>query len=309
MFDSVKFWVDRMDISGGKPFDIVPYLYEVTERRNEKSGYSCTGKLKNYSVFVYEGGVSMNGSMCKSFFGDNLHTLTRKDTRMAIDELSDCLHIDISRAKVTRLDVSTILYTKRPPADYYKYLGSKPYFKRLEVVKDETLLYDNYQRKILFYDKTKEANDKDVRIPDILKNSNLLRYELQYTKNLNRQLNADVTGAMLYDTAFYSAVIKNWYNEFKMIQKLKKQSIMADITTVKDAETALFANLLKQGGQSVIDEFLNDLKAANTFKDRQRYYELKKRLELISASCEYSEKDELMQELQTQIFDISRYAR
>jgi len=309
MFDNVNFWIERVNISGGKPFEVLPYLSDITERQNEKQGYGCTGKIKNYSVYVSENGLSLKGSLAKNHFGDNIHTLTRKDVRQAIEELSDNLHTDISRAKIVRLDVSTILYTKRQPSDYYTYLGQKPYFERLQSTPD-TLYYNNHQRQIVFYDKTKESIEKGVEIPEILQNSNLLRYELRYTKRINKQLNADVTAEKLYKRPFYDDVIKNWHEEFKTIQKLKKQSFMIDnITTIKDAETALFAHLLKQGRQNIIDDFLNELKAKDKFKDRQRYYELKKRLNDIASTYEYSETSELIQELETQIFDIARYAR
>ena len=308
MFDTVNFWMDRVNISGGKPFEVLPYLSEITERQNE-SGYNCTGKLKNYSVFISDRGMSLNGSLAKNHFDDNIHTLTRKDTQWEIEELSDQLHIDINVAKVTRLDISTVLYTKRPPADYYAYLGQKPYFERLQSTPD-TLYYNNHQRQIIFYDKKKEATEKGVQIPDILKDANLLRYELRYTKRINKQLNNDVTAGKLYVRPFYDSLIENWYKELKEIQKLKKQSIMMDdITTVKDAEMALFAFALHQLGQSAIDEFLNDLKAANKFSDRQRYYELKKRLQTIASTYEFHEKSELMQEIETQAFNIARYAR
>jgi hypothetical protein len=307
MFDNVNFWMNSSDISMGKPFEMLPYLSDVTEWQNER-GYNCTGKFKNYAVGVYESGISMRGSLAKNHFGDNIHTLTRKDAQWAIEELSDSLHIDINVAKVTRLDISTILYTKHPPADYFPYFGEKPYFKRLQSAPD-TLYYNNHQRQIVFYDKTKEATEKGVTIPDILQNANLLRYELRYTKRLNKQLNTDLTAGKLYVRPLYDSLIESWYQELKSIQKLKKQSFMAEnITTVKDAEAALFASLLHKS-PGVIDEYLNALRAAGVFNDRQRYYELKKRLATISTSVEFHEKNELMQEIEEKAFNIARYAR
>jgi hypothetical protein len=308
MFDNVNFWIDRADISEGKTFDIVPCLSEITERKNAKSGYSCSGKLKNYSVSVYENGISLKGSLPKNYFGDNLHTLTRQDTKQAVEELSDCLHTDISGAKVTRLDVSTVIPTKRPPADYYSHLGNKPYFERLQSTPD-TLYYNNHQRQIIFYDKTKEATAKNVQIPYILQNSNLFRYELRYTKRLNKQLNTDLTAAKLYGVEFYRAVIQSWYREFKTIQKIKNQSFMTDnVKTIKEAETALFADLLQQKGQRYVDEYLSDLKAKNSFKERQRYSEYKRKLNTILQAPK-GEQSDLIKELETAIFDIARYAR
>jgi len=308
MFDNVNFWIDRVELSGASPYDAQRHLSDITERQNEKSGYSCSGKLKNYSVYVSENGISLKGSLAKSYYGDNLHTLTRRDTKQAIEELSDNLHLNINAARVTRLDVSTIIPTKRPPADYYSYLGNKPYFERLQSTPD-TLYYNNHQRQIIFYDKTKEAAAKDVQIPEILQNSNLFRYELRYIKRLGKQLKTDLTAAKLYDVEFYRSVIQCWHGEFKTIQKIKNQSFMIDnINTAKEAETALFAALLQEKGQSIINEYLAELKAKNVFKERQRYSELKRKLNTI-LEAPTGQKNELIKELETAIFDIARYAR
>jgi hypothetical protein len=307
MFDTVHFWIDRVELSGASPFDIQPYLSEITERQNER-GYSCSGKTGGYLIHIADNGISLIGSLPKNYYGDNLHTLTRRDTKEAIEQLSDHLHTDIKAAKVTRLDVSTVIPTKRPPIDYYSHLGNKPHFERLQSTPD-TLYYNNHQRQIVFYDKTKEATAKDVQIPDIWQNSNLFRYELRYTKRLNKQLNTDLTAAKLYDVEFYRSVIKSWHTEFKTIQKLKNQSFMIDnITTPKEAQTALFAALLQEKGQSIIDYFLAELRAKNVFDDRKYYSRVKADLNKILEAPK-GEKSDLIQELETAIFDIARYAR
>ncbi|MDR1120474.1 MAG: hypothetical protein LBM08_06110 [Dysgonamonadaceae bacterium] len=307
MFDTVNFWIDRAELSGVSPFDVLHCLSEITERQNDR-GYSCTGKAGDYTVNVYETGISLKGSLAKNYYGDNLHTLRRWEVKQAIEQLSDNLHIDIGTAKINRLDVSTIIQTKRPPSDYYGYLGSKPHFERLQSTPD-TLYYNNNQRQIIFYDKTREATATGVEIPEILQNSNLFRYELRYIKRLNKQLKTDLTAAKLYDVEFYRSVIGSWYNEFKAIQKIKKQSFMIDnINTVKEAETALFASLLQQAGQSGIDEFVNDLKAQKRFGSRSDYTKLRADLNKM-AVAKNGNKSDLIKELETAIFNIARYAR
>jgi hypothetical protein len=307
MFDTVHFWINSVELSGVSPFDIKPYLSDITERQN-KNGYSCSGGVGDYIINISENGISLKGSLAKNHFGDNLHTLTRRDAKQSIEELSDSLHFDIGMAKVTRLDVSTVIQTKHPPIDYYSYLGNKPFFYRLQSTPD-TLYYNNHQRQIVFYDKTKEAKAKDVKVPTILQNSNLLRYELRYQRRINKQLKQSLTASKLYDVEFYRYVIKNWYDEFKAIQKLKEQSFMVDnISTLKDAETALFAALLQEKGQSIIDDYLAALKAKKAFKERQRYCELKRKLNKI-LQAQKGEKSDLIKELETAIFDIARYAR
>ena len=308
MFDNVNFWIDRADVSGGKIFDIVPHLSEITERQNTKSEYSCSGKSKNYTVNVYENGISLKGSLAKNYFGDNLHTLKRKDVQFAIEQLSDNLHVNIKTAKVTRLDISTVIPTKRPPANYYSHLGNKPHFVRLQSTPD-TLYYNNHQRQLILYDKTKEATAAHVPVPEILQGCNLLRYELRYTKRLNKQLNTSLTAGQLYNVEFYRAVIQSWHNEFKSIQKLKNIDFMIDnISTPKEAKDVLFAHLLQRSGQSIITDFLAELKTKNVFPDKKYYSRVKAELNKIIAAPK-GEPSDLIKELETQIFDIARYAR
>ncbi|MDR1973700.1 MAG: hypothetical protein LBQ31_03385 [Bacteroidales bacterium] len=309
MFDTVNFWIDRANILMGNPFDILPYLSEITERHNERQGYSYTGKLNNYTVSVFEGGISLKGSLSAYLHPSNIYTLKRNDTRQAIEKLSDNLHTDIGTAKVTRFDISTVIPTKRPPSDYYSHLGNKPYFTRLQSTPD-TLYYNNHQRQLSFYDKAKEAKAKKTPIPDILQGCNLFRYELRFLKRLNEQFKRDITGNLLFDSDFYCKIVQWWYNEFKTINKNKNTILMADnnIKTPKQAETLLFACLLQEKGTSFIDDFISQLKTKSAFKERQRYYELRRKLFTISQNPK-GQTDDLIKELETAIFDIAKYAR
>jgi hypothetical protein len=310
MFDTVNFWIDRSNIAEGKKaFAILPYLSEISERQNEKQGYSCSGKCLDYSINCFEAGISLKGSLAKFYFENNVETHTRKSAGLAVEKMSDLLHLNINTARVTRLDVSTVILTKRPPADYYSHLGNKPYFVRLQSTPD-TLYYNNHQRQIIFYDKGKEAKNKAMQVPELLQNNNLFRYELRFTKRLNEQLQTAVTAGLLSNEMFYQSIIFNhWYKEFQSIQKLKNQSFMIDnIKTPKEAETALFAHLLQQSGQNMIDEYLSDLKAKNVFSDRKYYSRLKTELNKILAHPKGQQSD-LIQELETAIYNVAKYAR
>jgi hypothetical protein len=81
-----------------------------------------------------------------------------------------------------------------------------------------------------------------------------------------------------------------------------------NITTPKEAQIALFAYLLQQNGQSVINDFLAELKAKNVFDDRKYYSRLKAELNKILAAPK-GQKSDLMQELETAIYDVAKYAR
>lgn len=62
MYDTINFWIESGDISGGDSSGILPFLSEVVEHRGDM-GCRYTGKYKNYVVSTYENGVSLKGSL------------------------------------------------------------------------------------------------------------------------------------------------------------------------------------------------------------------------------------------------------
>ena len=224
MYDTVNFWVDGGNI--GNPFDVVQYLSDVEQRNSEKRGYSCTGHLGDYTATVYNRGISLKGSLAKFQLPSNVYTLTRRTAEEAIERMGDLLHINFGAAIVTRVDVSTVFPTKRPPTDYYS---------RLE-------------RQLIFYDKTKEATAKGAKIPDTLVNCNLMRFEARITKHVCKHCQRDeVTAATLTDSNFYYGIVQMWRNEYKTIRKISNSNIMESTPkTPKEAENALFSMLLQE---------------------------------------------------------------
>lgn len=310
MFDTVNFWIDRGDTAEENPFAVLPYLCDVVEQQSDKKGYSCSGKYGDYSVCCFQTGISLKGSLAKLFLPSNVYTLTRQTTREAIEKMSDELHLNMMGARVTRIDVSTVIPTKRPPTDYYSGLGSKPNYTRLQAHSD-TLYYNQQNKQLIFYDKTKEAEAKAALIPPTLIGCHLLRYEMRFIRNVQRlmKLPDQVTGATLTDGGFYYSIIQHWKNEFDTIKKINTINTMTEnISTPKEAKNALFAILLQRGGQICIDEFLADLKAKNVFPYPKYYSMLKSELNKI-LQAPHEAKSDLMQELEKAIADVANYAR
>jgi len=307
MYDTVNFWLDRVGISGGSPFDMLPYLTDITERQAERRGYSCSGRAGDYAVHIAENGVSLHGSLAKYHLGNNIDTLTKAEARRAVERLSDHLHTDISAARVTRVDVSTVIPVKRPPADYYSYLGQKAHFDRVQAT-SSTLYYNNHQRQLVMYDKTKEAHSAGVSIPEIFVNNHLFRYEYRLKARVSGQMKTEVTAATLTDAAFYCAVVARWRDEFKSISKINKLSInMERLKTPRAAKEAYFAMLLQGAGQQGINDFIADLKAANAFSDPKYYSRLKAEFNKI-IEAPTADKSEMIQELESKIFTAAKYA-
>lgn len=311
MIDTLNMWIDRAAMAGGNPFAIAPYLTDLEEKQGVRWGYSVGGRLGDYTIYADQRGVSLKGSLAKYFLPSNVHTLTRATVQQALQMMSDSLHTDITAAVVTRADISTVIPTKRQPADYYSHLGAKPYFNRLQAT-PTTLYYSTQKRQLVFYDKTKEAATKRVKVPTSLAGCNLLRYELRFTSRLQKQLKqADpITAAALYRPDVYYTLVQHWKQEFDTIQKLNRATTMIEsIKTTGDAAKGLFARLLQQGGgQAVIDEYIADLKARKVFANRQYYTRLKTDLnKILQAPIE--QQGDLIEELEKAIAYIAQYAR
>jgi len=305
MYDTVNFWINCAMI-GVDPLIIVQYLTEIEEHKSDGRGYRVTGRANDYYVSLLEGGISLKGSLPKFLLPTNIHTLTRAGTKQAIEKLSDTLHLKILDAKVTRIDVSTVLATKRNPSDYYPYLGNKPHFQRLQATKD-ALYYNTNKKQLVFYDKILEAKAKNIIIPEKFCDSNLLRFESRWKQRLPTQFQIpEITGATLINENFYTSMVQRWGDEYFSINKLKSNLIMDtnNIRTPKDGVNAIFSLLLQEKGQEYINNILADLKARNTFTDPKYYSRLKDELKKRTTVSTNAEQCELIRELDQAVREV-----
>jgi hypothetical protein len=291
---------------GGDPFTIAQYLTDGAEHRSNLRGYTVTGKSGDYSVLLTDAGISLKGSLPKFLLPTNIHTLSRAGACQAVEKLSNTLHLPMKDAKVTRIDVSTVLIVDRPPSDYYPFLGNKPRYERLQATSD-TLYYNTNKRQLIFYNKLAEAKAKGVNIPATFLGENLLRLEARFTERLPKQFNLPmVTGTTLTDERFYTGMVKRWGDEYFSINKLKSTSVMdtSSIKTPKDAKDILFSYLLQNTEAGFVEGFIADLKAKNTYTDPKYYTRTKDELEkLINAKIK-AEKSDLINELDTAVREV-----
>jgi hypothetical protein len=289
---------------------IAACLNEVSEHQTSK-GYFMSGSLNNLKVTIYETGVSVKGSTAKFHLGDNLQTLTRSGMQQAIEHLSDALGLPMDIAKITAVDVATHWDMKYLPSSYYSYLGAKKHFTRLHATPN-TLYYNTNAKQLIFYDKGIESTAKNVALPTIYQNANLLRYEMRYKGRLAKQFNInEITGATLYNDNFYIGIIDRWVKEYLSIDKVQRLTLtnMDNIKKPNEAFDAICGIAFLKMGQSEIEEILNDIKAKKTFTDPKSYTRLKDMVKKVMNKPEISEKSDLIQELDQNIKEIKQYYR
>jgi hypothetical protein len=204
-----------------------------------------TGNAKNISVAITPRRLYVEGSLCKFYKGNNIETLTRQETAGALAMLADHLHVPITDAIVTRLDVGINVETTHAPAEYFRLLGhSKRYLIRTYQDGDrapdtpQTLYYytgQNHKRArrvLAFYDKIEETKYRKGYVPEKYAEKNILRFELRHMKKLQEQFAPvqQIHAGMLTEHGFREQLLQQLNDEYQSIQKhnyLNGQQIMA----------------------------------------------------------------------------------
>ena len=130
----------------------------------------------------------------------------------------------MSKATVTRLDIAQNFITRHPPEVYINHLGILKYATRLQ--EPNGVYYSQTGGRLCFYDKNREQKSNREPVPELYEGRNVLRYEQRYTNRIASQLKVgEVTGAMLYDEAFYIDILNRWKDTYKAIQKINDVSL------------------------------------------------------------------------------------
>ena len=221
MYDSIDLRLEKGAVPHVKFMKDTPkYLDNETNRGKDDYGDFCYGTIGTLQVRIRDSSVIIKGrSICKYYLGDNLKTLSKSDTRKAIEKISKKLHLPFEKAIVTRIDFSTNMLMLQPVEVYLKYMGQSSHFKRLE--QNEGLYYTKNNIQLVFYDKILEFKSKNkLPIPNLYKDQNVLRFEMRYIKRINEQFDSKVTGASLYNEKFYLNLVKRWRDEYFNIAKI-----------------------------------------------------------------------------------------
>lgn len=313
MYDKVKLWVNRFEIGEQYP-NIINLLDTPKEQTDINTGeVKIYGYLDGLRVNVYQSGLSIEGSLPKYLYHNNIYTLDRHSTPQAFEKLGDSLHFNINDAKVTSLEFGTNFNMKYPVNMYLERFRDMPRLDKVNF-KASSLYYkpkSKAQPKVLcFYDKIAEAKDKNIIVPNGFQDANLLRYEIRFKGRLPQQFKInEVIASTLSEERFYTSIINLYQGQYFSIAKQNKLNYnnMSSIKTPKDAQEALMALLISQSDQEQIKTFIEDLKQAKVFEDRKSYTRFKRRIEEITNKPGITAQDDLIKELDNEIKNIGAY--
>lgn len=311
MYDTVNFKITTTDVEGVDFLQETPCFLENVAFHDYSGDVVVTGSLNGLKVSANRYQVKVkDGSLCKWYLGDNFQSLGRGDVKRAIEKLSDTLHLPMDKAIITRLDVAQNIITKHPIAVYLNHLGALRYAVRLQ--EPGGLYYSRQAQRLCFYDKNREQRAKGEQIPELYKERNVLRYEQRYTKRLPTQFKKEViTGALLYDEAFYMDVLDRWKDTYKDIKKINDIILNFQAMTSKQ-------QFYKMGVLSMIEKIGGEVEMYNQIADAQKRGDLtaKQAYDLRQAvkdACKTREgltiKSEAITELDKKVMEAVRFYR
>lgn len=308
MYDNLDFTVTRDQSQGTDFLQTVPqFLTTVSNHGVNQFGEYITGYLDSLKVSISESRVKIyDCSLCKYYMGDNFKTLTKGDTKRAIQKISDCLHLPFDRANISRIDFAKNLIMQYDEKVYYPYLGEAQYYTRLP--QNNGLYYNNQLRQLVFYGKEYEQKLKRQPIPELYKNRNVLRFEMRFRKQLRQQLKQpEITAGLLYDETFYSGLVTRWKDEYFAIQKINSKLISMKPTGSKKelAENLAFYTILEMGQPQV----LNTVKEWQERGDisKKQAYDLRTFIKGLSKTPVNEKGNDLIIELNRKVKEAARY--
>lgn len=250
----------------------IPFAYISIEGKD--------GQRLNFRVNPY--GISLNGknsSICKYFLGNSFETLTLAQFGEAVEEISNRLSIDISPARVSRIDVATNFVMEHSPRTYHSCFAHLSRYMRGEIGGN---LYFKTNRIVLnFYDKKKEYRDKKFPIPENFKEvENILRYEIRFKKDVSKVFHRVITVKDLCSKGFFDEICQKWQQYYWNITKQNPIVFNYETSTMSTKEFVnyfMVQGIETTGGIEFAYQVIEDSKKAGALTNAKASY-LRKRI-------------------------------
>lgn len=307
MYDNLDLTLTKDQNPGTDFLSSIPqHLTQVSNEGVNQFGKYITGYLESLKVSITESRVKIyDCSLCKYLLGDNFKTLTKGDTRRAIEKISNTLHLPFHLSNITRIDFAQNLIMQHPEEVYYPYLGEAQYYRRLP--QPNGLYYNNQLRQLVFYGKEYEQKIKRQPIPELYKNRNVLRYEMRFKKQLRQQLKQpEINAGMLSNELFYSGLVTRWKNEYSAIQKINSKLInMKPTGSKKELSENLALYTILELGQPQILNRVKEWQISGDISKKQAY-DLRTFIKQLTKTPIEEKGNELINELNKKVKEAAR---
>lgn len=206
------------------------------------------GKYKGYNVYVNTHTLKINAcSLCKYYYGINMHDFPLEDVRKAIERIGEDLNIPMDKVTVTRLDLAMDLELQRSPIEYFNRMLDLPYFRCHSY--STGITFQTAEKELLFYDKGKEQGSN---------NKNIARCEFRI-KKVRKYFGRSVTASMLYDPSFWNDLLDRFLSCYSKV-KVSKESLPLDkIDGIKSFQDCILCHWVNRKGFDPLKSELNAL--------------------------------------------------
>jgi hypothetical protein len=271
------------------------------KRINDTNALILIGWIKNIRVTVSKSGVSITGSLCKFFNGNNYYSMSRNQTMLCILSLQVALGLSLQNAIVRRIDFGCCLIMNAQPENYFTGLGISGRYESWQ--REHSLYYETGYKSLIFYNKNSEMmSNRHCILPEEMC-SNTLRYEIRLKRQINYQLNREqVLVRHLYEVSFYNEMIIRWANEYESIHKNRTLQPLKNKLTAKDGVEYTLASLMILQGTNNVTRLISVVKDKFTQGSYARYQKKLKNLKFLS------KESELITELNAKILQIKENA-
>ncbi|WP_179412636.1 hypothetical protein HDF19_13220 [Mucilaginibacter sp. E4BP6] len=185
------------------------------------NGSALTFNYKNYSFTLTQHHLIAKGSLTKLYYDDNLQNLNFSQVQEALTEFETLFGIPFDKAIVTRVDIASSMLMDQLPKLYIDILQAPSGFEADN--KRTTKTFKHHATVICIYDKVEQLRiDRYQRAAyNKFKGHNILKYEYRCKSYTFRTLSDGITTFdCLYSPQFYKALLKEWYEGYKLIPKL-----------------------------------------------------------------------------------------
>lgn len=266
-----------------------------------EGNYACS--YKSFRIYYRRAGyITFTGSLSKLFYGNNIQVLNTTDTMKAVALLEGHFGLILTACPLYRIDISNVVISRLKPTRYYPYLLKlKNYFRQPD---RNSLYYHNGKKySAVFYDKTAEAKNNNMNIPEQFRNRNLLRYEFRFkkvTKHFGRQVRLSELG----DDEFLLYCFNIWKQTYNQIYKATK-TIKMDYSKLNSA-TDWIDLFVKIGASTLdiqVDDLIDEADAQGAFKHPMAKSRAKSRIQK-ALSRELIEEDPIINEITKKINSV-----
>lgn len=288
LYDTVDFVLNQKDVPEIDLLaEVSPYLMDRSDCIGNDGLPYVRGKYKGYNVYVNTHILKINAcSLCKYYYGTNMHDFPLEDVRKAIERIGEDLNIPMDKVTVTRMDSAMDLELQRSPIEYFNRMLDLPYFRRLSYPTGIT--FQTAEKELLFYDKGKEQGSN---------NKNIARCEFRI-KKVRKCFGKSVTASMLYDPSFWNDLLDRFLSCYSKV-KVSKESLPLD--KIDGVRSLLNSTLRESVNRNGFDPLRSRLKArVRDGKLTQRAY--KSIIEKIKRCCFSSQGKDVGPEIEE--FDV-----